>query len=82
MASTKRKRLSSSELRLPLTVIWRKDYEEEKEIIKDLFEKLLKSGFVRAKVDGQMSLIEDFVEDGLDKNKKHTSTVPITARIE
>ena len=39
---------------------------------KDLFEKLLKSGFVRAKVDGQMSLIEDFVEDGLDKNKKHT----------
>ena len=45
---------------------------EKKGTHKDLFEKLLKSGFVRAKVDGQMSLIEDFVEEGLDKNKKHT----------
>ena len=45
---------------------------EKKGTHKDLFEKLLKSGFVRAKVDGQMSLIEDYVEEGLDKNKKHT----------
>ena len=45
---------------------------EKKGTHKDLFEKLLKSGFVRAKVDGTMSLIEDFVEEGLDKNKKHT----------
>ena len=39
---------------------------------KDLLEKLLKNGFVRAKIDGQMAMIEDYVEEGLDKNKKHT----------
>lgn len=39
---------------------------------KDLLEKLLKNGFVRAKIDGNMSLIEDYVEEGLDKNKKHS----------
>ena len=44
---------------------------------KDLFEKLLKSGFVRAKVDGEMALIEDFIEEGLDKNKKHTISLVI-----
>ena len=45
---------------------------EKKGTHKDLLEKLLKSGFVRAKIDGEMSLIEDYVEEGLDKNKKHT----------
>ena len=44
---------------------------EKKGSHKDLFEKLLKSGFVRAKIDGAMALIEDYVENGLDKNKKH-----------
>ena len=44
---------------------------EKKGSHKDLFEKLLKSGFVRAKIDGEMALIEDYVENGLDKNKKH-----------
>ena len=45
---------------------------EKKGTHKDLLEKLLKSGFVRTKIDGEMSLIEDYVEEGLDKNKKHT----------
>lgn len=44
---------------------------EKKGTHKDLFEKLLKQGFVRAKIDGEMALIEDYVENGLDKNKKH-----------
>lgn len=38
---------------------------------KDLLEKFLKSGFIRANVDGEMILIEDIVEEGLEKNKKH-----------
>ncbi len=45
---------------------------EKKGSQKDLFEKLLKSGFVRAKIDGEMALIEDYIEEGLDKNKKHS----------
>ena len=45
---------------------------EKKGSQKDLLEKLLKSGFIRARIDGNMEQIEDFVEEGLDKNKKHT----------
>ena len=45
---------------------------EKKGTHKDLLAKLLKNGFIRAKIDGNMSLIEDYVEVGLDKNKKHT----------
>lgn len=45
---------------------------EKKGSHKDLLSKMLKNGFIRAEIDGQMSLIEDYVEEGLDKNKKHT----------
>ncbi len=45
---------------------------EKKGSHKDLLSKLLKSGFVRAKIDNTMTMIEDYIEDGLDKNKKHT----------
>ena len=38
---------------------------------KELLEKLFKKGFVRAKIDGQIVLIEDYLEEGLEKNKKH-----------
>lgn len=38
---------------------------------KDLLEKFLKSGFIRAKIDGEMRMLEDVVEEGLEKNKKH-----------
>ncbi len=37
---------------------------------KDLLEELMKDGFVRVKVDGEMHLLEDEIQ--LDKNKKHT----------
>ncbi len=39
---------------------------------KDLFAKLLKSGFIRVKIDGELALIEDYVENGLSTNSKHT----------
>ncbi len=42
---------------------------------KDLFEKLLKDGFVRVKVDGEMRLLEE--EIVLEKNKKHTIDVVV-----
>ena len=44
---------------------------------KDLLEKLLKNGFIRAKIDGNLAMIEDYVEEGLEKNKKHTICVVI-----
>ena len=44
---------------------------------KDIFEKYLKAGFIRAKVDGEIVLIEDYVEEGLDKNKKHSIYIVI-----
>ncbi|MCD7840171.1 MAG: excinuclease ABC subunit UvrA [Erysipelotrichaceae bacterium] len=40
---------------------------------KDLFEQLLKDGFVRVKVDGEVRLLEE--EIVLDKNKKHNIDV-------
>ena len=43
--------------------------KQQKGTHKDLLEKLLKEGFVRVRVDGEIVLIEE-VED-LDKNKKH-----------
>ena len=39
---------------------------------KDLLEKLLKAGFIRVRIDGTMTLIEDALEMDIDKNKKHT----------
>ena len=44
---------------------------------KDLLEKLLKNGFIRVKVDGQVLLIEEVLESGLDKNKKHDISIVI-----
>ena len=44
---------------------------------KDLLEKLLKNGFIRVQVDGNISLIEDVLETGLDKNKKHNIFIVI-----
>ena len=44
---------------------------EKKGSQKDFLEKLLKSGFIRARIDNEMVQIEDYVEQGLDKNKKH-----------
>ena len=37
---------------------------------KDLIEKLLKNGFIRARVDGKEILLEEINE--LEKNKQHT----------
>lgn len=42
---------------------------------KDLFEQLLKDGFIRVKVDGTMMMLED--EIVLDKNKKHNIDVVV-----
>ena len=42
---------------------------------KDLFEKLLKDGFVRVKVDGEIRLLDEDIE--LDKNKKHNIDVVV-----
>ena len=42
---------------------------------KDLFEQLLKDGFIRVKVDGDMMMLED--EIVLDKNKKHNIDVVV-----
>lgn len=42
---------------------------------KDLFEKLLKDGFVRVKVDGDIRLLDEEIE--LDKNKKHNIDVVV-----
>ena len=39
---------------------------------KELLEKLFKNGFLRIKVNDEILLIEDVLESGLDKNKKHT----------
>lgn len=44
---------------------------------KDLLEKYLKNGFVRARIDNQMVMIEDYVETGLDKNIKHSIFIVI-----
>ena len=45
--------------------------ENKKGSQKDLFNKLLKSGFIRVIVDKEMCVIEDFVEQGLSMDKKH-----------
>lgn len=42
---------------------------------KDLFEKLIKDGFVRVKVDGEIRLLEENIV--LDKNKKHNIDVVV-----
>ena len=44
---------------------------------KDLLEKYLKNGFVRARIDNQMVMIEDYAETGLDKNIKHSIFIVI-----
>ena len=47
----------------------------KKGTFKDTFEKLLKEGFIRVRVDGEMKLIEEIEE--LDKNKKHNIDIVI-----
>jgi len=47
----------------------------KKGTFKDTFEKLLKEGFIRVRVDGEMKLIEEI--DELDKNKKHDIDIVI-----
>ena len=47
----------------------------EKGTFKDVFEKLLKDGYLRARVDGQMILLEDVKP--LEKNKKHSIDVVV-----
>ena len=47
----------------------------KKGTFKDTFEKLLKDGFIRVRVDGEMKLIEEVEE--LDKNKKHNIDIVI-----
>lgn len=42
---------------------------QRKGTFKDVFEKLLKSGFIRVRVDGEFALIEELEE--LDRQKKH-----------
>ncbi len=42
---------------------------------KDLIEKLRKDGFIRAKIDGEMRLLEEEIE--LDKNKRHDIDVVV-----
>ncbi len=48
---------------------------EKKGTHKDLFEKLLKDGFIRVRVDGETRLIEDGID--LEKNNKHNIDVVI-----
>ena len=47
----------------------------EKGTFKDVFEKLLKDGYLRARVDGQMILLEEIKP--LEKNKKHSIDVVV-----
>ena len=47
----------------------------KKGTFKDTFEKLLKEGFIRVRVDGEIKLIEEVEE--LDKNKKHNIDIVI-----
>lgn len=47
----------------------------QKGTFKDLFASLIKEGYVRAKIDGEIKLLEEM--DLLDKNKKHTIAVVI-----
>ena len=47
----------------------------KKGTFKDTFEKLLKEGFIRVRVDGEIKLIEEI--DELDKNKKHDVDIVI-----
>ena len=47
----------------------------KKGTFKDTFEKLLKEGFIRVRVDGEMKLIEEI--DELDKNKKHNIDIVV-----
>ena len=47
----------------------------KKGTFKDTFEKLLKEGFIRVRVDGEIKLIEEI--DELDKNKKHDIDIVI-----
>jgi len=47
----------------------------EKGTHKDLFEKLLKEGFIRLQVDGEMVLTEEITE--LEKNKKHNINIVV-----
>ena len=47
----------------------------EKGTFKDVFEKLLKDGYLRARVNGQMILLEDVKP--LEKNKKHSIDVVV-----
>ena len=66
------KQMQDSLLQLPLGTkiqILSPIANQRKGTFKDTFEKLLKSGFIRARVDGTFSLIEE-IED-LDKQKKH-----------
>ena len=47
----------------------------EKGTHKELFEKLLKEGFIRLKVDGEMVLTEEITE--VEKNKKHNINIVV-----
>ena len=49
--------------------------KNQKGTYKDLFEDLLKDGYIRVQVDGEVRLLDEEIE--LDKNKKHTIDVVI-----
>lgn len=47
----------------------------KKGTFKDLFEKMMKEGYIRARIDGQMVMLEEV--DALEKNKKHDIDIVI-----
>lgn len=47
----------------------------KKGTFKDLFERMMKEGYIRARIDGQMIMLEEI--DGLEKNKKHDIDIVI-----
>ncbi|MFV0392922.1 MAG: excinuclease ABC subunit UvrA [Coprobacillaceae bacterium] len=49
--------------------------KNQKGTFKDVFEKLLKDGYIRVKVDGEVKLLDEGID--LDKNKKHNIDVVI-----
>lgn len=50
-------------------------YTRKKGTHKDLIEKLMKEGYIRVRIDGEIKYLEEL--EPLDKNKKHTIDVVV-----
>lgn len=48
---------------------------------KDVLEKLLKNGFIRVRLDGKLTLIEEALEYDIDKNKRHDVDIVVDRMI-